>query len=327
MTYARICRTCGIEKSIDEFPVRLPNKIGVCLSRHMCKSCASLKTLVGVTRRAYLRDHSADARVCEACEHTKPIAAFAFEDSLDRDAAPVLKSECRVCERVKTDAVLLQKKNAIDKRLYAERRDAEAESRITYQAERHTITGTKLCHDCLQEKPLTEFVFARTLKSGIRQFLPRCNECRAKATNLAKAENPDLVAAHTKRGHAWRMAHLEESREYRRDYNATYLPQWHLDNPGKSKEYTQKRRALRRGAKGSHTAADVADIRRMQKDRCANPACRCKLEGKGHVDHRIALSKGGTNDRRNLQILCNSCNSKKYNKDEIDFMQSLGFLI
>ena len=72
---------------------------------------------------------------------------------------------------------------------------------------------------------------------------------------------------------------------------------------------------------------DIADIRRMQRDRCANPKCRCKLNGRGAVDHIRALVNGGTNDRRNLQLLCKSCNSSKRSKDAIIFMQEQGLLL
>jgi hypothetical protein len=44
---------------------------------------------------------------------------------------------------------------------------------------------------------------------------------------------------------------------------------------------------------------------------------RCALCGAGQrltVDHVFPVSKGGTNDRSNLQCLCFSCNLKKSNK-------------
>lgn len=46
-----------------------------------------------------------------------------------------------------------------------------------------------------------------------------------------------------------------------------------------------------------------------------------------HVDHIKALRRGGTNDRRNLQMLCQPCNNRKHAKDPIDYAQSLGLLL
>lgn len=42
------------------------------------------------------------------------------------------------------------------------------------------------------------------------------------------------------------------------------------------------------------------------------PVCRsCGREASEHVDHIVALAKGGTNDRSNLQGLCQRCHSVK----------------
>lgn len=86
-----------------------------------------------------------------------------------------------------------------------------------------------------------------------------------------------------------------------------------------------RRRALKRGNGGTHTAADVRDILRKQKGRCA--ACQCETAAKYHVDHVIPLSKGGDNSRFNLQILCPPCNLRKHDKDPITFMQEMGMLL
>lgn len=40
------------------------------------------------------------------------------------------------------------------------------------------------------------------------------------------------------------------------------------------------------------------------------------------IDHKIPLSKGGSNDINNLWLLCNDCDKRKKNKIEDDLMQS-----
>jgi 5-methylcytosine-specific restriction endonuclease McrA len=101
---------------------------------------------------------------------------------------------------------------------------------------------------------------------------------------------------------------------------------WRTSNRDLVAEIDRNKRARRRGAPGSHTAADIQDISRMQRGRCAY--CKCKLSRVNqHVDHIIALVRGGSNDRSNLQLLCRTCNLSKHARDPIEFVQTRGLLI
>jgi 5-methylcytosine-specific restriction endonuclease McrA len=102
---------------------------------------------------------------------------------------------------------------------------------------------------------------------------------------------------------------------------------WKSANYEKVLAFNRNYRARRRAAQGTHTADDVRSILRMQRFRCAYCPTRLPDGVERHVDHITALTRGGTNDRRNLQILCQPCNSRKYNHDPIDFAQSLGLLL
>jgi 5-methylcytosine-specific restriction endonuclease McrA len=88
---------------------------------------------------------------------------------------------------------------------------------------------------------------------------------------------------------------------------------------------TSRRRASQINAEGVCTPEEAMTIRKAQKDRCAY--CASKLNGKGSLDHIVALSKGGSNWPFNLQWLCRSCNSRKHTKDPIDFAQQIGKLL
>jgi 5-methylcytosine-specific restriction endonuclease McrA len=101
---------------------------------------------------------------------------------------------------------------------------------------------------------------------------------------------------------------------------------WKEKNPEAVSLHDRISRARRRGAIGTHTAADIRNILRFQKRRCAY--CRTRLADTGfHVDHIIALARGGTNYKENLQILCPTCNLKKHARDPIEFAQSKGMLL
>lgn len=48
---------------------------------------------------------------------------------------------------------------------------------------------------------------------------------------------------------------------------------------------------------------------------CLNPIAF----GKDHLEHKTPLSRGGTNERNNLEVACQSCNCKKHTKTELEY--------
>lgn len=113
-------------------------------------------------------------------------------------------------------------------------------------------------------------------------------------------------------------ANPDYSRYIRRQYRIKY-PERVAESDKRKRADRERRlpiernmRALRAGAPGKHTAEDIALQLKSQKGRCW--WCGKSISGKHHVDHRIPLARGGSNDPGNLVISCPACNQSKHAK-------------
>ena len=119
-----------------------------------------------------------------------------------------------------------------------------------------------------------------------------------------------------------------KGREYAQPRERIYIDsavkrskQWFMDHPERIKQLRRnagsRRRAKLKGSGGKHTADDIDTIYRSQKGRCW--WCGKKVGEAFHVDHRIPVAKGGSDNPGNLVISCPSCNLKKRDKHPWDF--------
>lgn len=160
-----------------------------------------------------------------------------------------------------------------------------------------------------------------------------CYSCKYEREQRRIAKNPGRFAAVL----AVKRERLRPARNARQRGRYAVDPaqwlrrnrQWVEQNPERAKQTgkakTARHRARARGNGGSHTPEDVAEIFSAQKGRCAY--CREKVGEDYHVDHIVALAKGGSNGRENLQITCGWCNRSKGSCDPVEFAQRLGMLI
>jgi 5-methylcytosine-specific restriction endonuclease McrA len=114
-----------------------------------------------------------------------------------------------------------------------------------------------------------------------------------------------------------------------REWNSRSGKKYRSTEKGKltSRISRQKRRALQARAVGSYTMQDFYAIFELQKGKCAHCLIKFGKKAKATVDHIVPISRGGMNDRSNLQLLCGKCNSSKGTHDWIDFSQKAGRLL
>lgn len=127
-------------------------------------------------------------------------------------------------------------------------------------------------------------------------------------------KNPDKMKAYKRdyylrnkelvkeRAMAWGKANPEKLKEYQQKVYAK--------NPSKYAFYHKRRQRLKKTNGGTHTFEDWQGLLKEHNNICWG----CK---KTNVilteDHKIPLTKGGTDLIENIQPLCKSCNSKKHN--------------
>lgn len=98
-------------------------------------------------------------------------------------------------------------------------------------------------------------------------------------------------------------------------------------NPEKFRVYKTHRRARECQATGRHSAADIRALLTTQHGKCAHSWCRKSLASGYHIDHVLPLKLGGSNGRRNIQLLCQHCNLSKSDTHPIDYARRNGMLL
>lgn len=222
----------------------------------------------------------------------------------------------------------------------------------------------KRCCRCKEIRALSCFSTSRCRRDGLQEVCKLCVarryaanatsekarvaayrsahvEERRAADRAYRAANLETIAT---RDAAYYRTHREEKRAYDRQYykdhreeictavaawranNPDWSRDWRSENRDKARSYVRNRRARLKALEGSHSDADVKWLFTSQRGRCV--CCKCSLRRSGfHVDHVVAVSNGGSNDRGNLQLLCPTCNRRKHNKDPLTFMQQNGYLL
>ena len=123
-----------------------------------------------------------------------------------------------------------------------------------------------------------------------------------------RANNPERRLA---RDRAYRVRHPDQQNSYQR--------QWIREHPEVRKAKAQMRRAREAGAPGRFTTAEWRALVVRFDSKCAYCGAASRLE----ADHRVPISRGGSNSIDNILPACGPCNRKKRTLTEAAFRRLL----
>ena len=135
--------------------------------------------------------------------------------------------------------------------------------------------------------------------------------------------NPDKAREAMRR---WRAAHPDEHSEDNRAYYARNRQErleqsaaYHRANPHVGRARSQNYRARRLAALGSFTSTQWLALVEAYGGRCGY----CGETGPLQADHRIPLSRGGSNTIDNIIPACARCNTRKAQMTETEYRARL----
>ncbi len=177
------------------------------------------------------------------------------------------------------------------------------------------------CTDCSKDQPVNEFMVPGSHKIHPSRKCSSCREERRLKANRNRRKN--------------RRARLklnpQKYAEYKRKQNIRKQNRIKNDPVALAKKRVShrttcvNRRARKKGNGGVHTPMDIKFLFDTQKGKCV--CCRKSIKNRYHIDHVIPIALGGGSEKENLQLLCQTCNTRKCAKHPIDFMQEQGYLL
>jgi 5-methylcytosine-specific restriction endonuclease McrA len=201
------------------------------------------------------------------------------------------------------------------------RRTEPGPKRGAYLAQRRARRAARLDELRAVEKAYREANPER-VRQKAREYYWKDPPKHRTATKRWKENNPEKFRTYLEK----RKPKTKAYREANRDKLNKYYRQWQIENKDRVNANVNKRRALKKQSSGQYTADEAKAILVAQKHKCVY--CGADLRKvKKHLDHILPLSRGGLNDKTNIQWLCAPCNLQKRDKDPIEWANELGKLL
>lgn len=194
-----------------------------------------------------------------------------------------------------------------------------------------SVPQTKCCKKCGGYFPLTAeyFVVDRRRKFGLGSY---CRTCKRHSDEQYRKQCPEkrrrsccrYYKTHREKIQAYRDANRERRRQYAYAHYwadpkraATKARRYRKQHQLAERAREQRRRARKKAADGSWTPQDINRLLKLQGGNCW--WCGDQLPKNYHIDHRIPLVRGGSNNPSNLVLSCPRCNLSKQDKMPDEF--------
>jgi 5-methylcytosine-specific restriction endonuclease McrA len=241
---------------------------------------------------------------CTKCGEEKPATAEFFKRSKKHKNG--LRSECKKCSKAYESA--------------------RVSGEIKVNPRISTRDGMRKCSVCLEWKPATadQFELNSANALGIGYKCRNCAneykkkwarehpESRSQSRRKWTEKNPLYFSTHYYSN--WKSERLRRNIYYAKNKEkfVEKRKEYYRRNPEYYYIARHKRRALKKKSTGSFTQSDIRLLFALQKRKCWY--CQKSIEDGYHMDHRIPLSRGGSNDISNIVLTCPHCNLSKNNK-------------
>jgi len=186
------------------------------------------------------------------------------------------------------------------------------------------VRDGKTCPKCKIFKPRADYAKNATQIGGLQGY---CRACSCIASREWKEKNRDKKREH-KRASYWRNVESNRAKnrqltpERRAKKNAAQTA-YRIANPAKIRMFNRLRHnKVRAGGQLPHPY-EISEMLCDQDARCVY--CHAVLDD-FHVDHKLPVSRGGTNDIENLQLLCPPCNMRKSATTHEEVLSRMGRL-
>ena len=168
----------------------------------------------------------------------------------------------------------------------------------------------KECSKCHISKELKCFDKDKGKWDGL---YPSCKECVKIKSHVTYAKDP-------KKRYEKVIAYMKKTGAYSayKPYNPKYYSSEKSKLKHKARDF--RRRALKYNANQEHkiTNETILFVVDKYERKCAYCSADCSSEY--HIDHKLPLSRGGTNNIDNLALSCPHCNWSKGKKTDVEFI-------